>query len=226
MPEPHYLRGPHSFISGLSGAGADKGGKTALGNWWIYNAVNNHQHPEIGVFFNPKAENFIKGRTARSLADIRDGLVDGHRVFDVRVPEGADTVSVHERLIKFLRSIDGTKIVAHDEAYQYGDSDMLEWSLRQGGNIGDSERWQSGDMQSLVITQHPWDIPEKVAQNAPVKVWVGPAVGESDRYFSAMQIGSAKDKIRQHTGPHKWSVIDGGEYVETNPPVPDEYAGE
>lgn len=220
---PYYLKsGAHVMISGATGAGDEKGGKTALANWWFSNLVNRHDKPDIGVFYNPKGEGFVRGKTVRSLSELKDSLKEGRRVFDYR----PNRVAIeHARLIRFLRSIRGEKVVVHDEVIQYAESDMLEWILRQGGNIGNSERWRSGNIMNLVTTQHPWDIPESLGNNIPIVVWVGPTTKESDRYFTALGVSGAYDDVAENTGPHKWSVVDGGEYITTHDPVPASYAG-
>lgn len=221
---PYYLKsGAHVMISGATGAGAEKGGKTALANWWFSNLVTRHDEPDIGVFFNPKGEGFIRGKTVRSLPELKDGVEDGRQLFDYR-PTRVGTA--HARLIRFLRSIQGGKVVVHDEVVQYAESEMLEWVLRQGGNISNSDRYRSDNIMSIVTTQHPWDIPENLANNIPLVVWVGPTTKESDRYFNALGVSSAYDDVAQNTGPHKWSVVDGGEYITTHEPVPASYAGE
>jgi hypothetical protein len=37
-------------------------------------------------------------------------------------------------------------------------------------------------------------------------------------------MNEAKRQVQKQTAPYHWSVTDAGDFVETNPPVPEEYA--
>ncbi len=80
------------------------------------------------------------------------------------------------------------------------------------------------DIRSLVITQRPWNMPEKERANMPLKIWVGPFGNEAEHFFDAERMDRAAKQVKEATGPYHWSVTDGGDYVETNSPVPEEYA--
>jgi hypothetical protein len=217
----YYLTdGSHVFVTGATGAGDKFGGKTVLANWWFDRAVSTGTH-DMGVFFNPKGHSFVKGSLVRSLGDLVYCYQQGDRLFNY-VPSGDSVASQHDKLIRTLRKASGTKIVVHDEAHEVASSEMLDWCFRQGGNVG-SQRFKTGDIRSIAVSQHPWDIPESVAQNAPLKVWVGPTTPESKRYFDTMQISDAYAEIPE-TDPYYWTVIDGGEVVSTNKPVGEAWA--
>jgi len=57
-----------------------------------------------------------------------------------------------------------------------------------------------------------------------MKVWVGPMGNEARKFFKSEQMKRAAEKVEQHTGQYRWSVTDGGDYVTTHDPVPEEYA--
>lgn len=211
----------HVLITGATGAGKEFGGKTVTLNWWVNESVKNGWH-DLGIVFNPKGHRFINGQKVQSLKGLAESYRAGKRRFNF-IPYG-DTEAVHSGLMEFVRQVPGSAIVGHDEAHEYADSDMLDWCFRQGGNVADSVKYETGDIRSIAATQHPWDLPEGVANNVPLKVWVGPATDESERYFQTMGISGAYDSIRENTGQYRWSVVDGGKFVETNPPVPSNYA--
>lgn len=57
----------------------------------------------------------------------------------------------------------------------------------------------------------------------PLKIWVGAIGNEAQHFFDAERKGDTAEKVRQATGPYKWSVTDAGDYVTTEQPVPSEY---
>lgn len=217
----YYLNNSaHMVVTGATGAGDGFGGKTVLANWLVEQSYTNGL-VDMAVFVNPKGHRFVRGTEVRSLRDLVETYRSGDRLFNY-VPK-TDTAAEHEQLIRTLRKVPGEKIVAHDEAHEVSESKMLDWAFRQGGNVGTGSRFKTGDIRSIAVTQHPWDLPESVAQNAPLLVWVGPKTPQTKRFFDSMQMGSAYEEIPD-APPYHWSVVDGGEYVETNAAVPEEYA--
>jgi hypothetical protein len=219
--DDYYLtNGAHCLLTGATGAGEEYGGKTVLGNWWVTMAMKNGLH-DMGLIFNPKGHQFVRGETVRSLNQLVTAYREGSRLFNY-VPT-ADSAAEHDKVLLALRQTPGSKIVMHDEAHEVADSDMLDWCFRQGGNVGNGTRFRTGDIRSIGVTQHPWDLPESVTNNCPLLCWVGPKTAQSKKYFQAMQIQGAYDEI-PNTDPYHWSVIDAGEYVDTNAPVPERFA--
>ena len=217
----YYLQnGAHVLITGATGAGDEYGGKTVLANWWFTESCRSG-HYDMGLFFNPKGHNFVRGVRVRSLAELVSEYRDGTRMFDY-VPS-SDSVTEHTNIVETLRQVPGDKILIHDECHEVAKSDMLDWSYRQGGNVGNGSRFGTGDIRSIGITQHPWDLPESVSNNSPLIVWVGPKTQQSKRYFQTMQIQGAYEQIGE-VPPYHWSVIDAGEFVETNAAVPEEFS--
>jgi len=224
--QTYYLTdGSHVLISGATGAGDDYGGKSVLANWWFQNSVVKGWH-DVGLFYNPKGLGYVnrkdRVRRVRSLKGLAESYRDGYRLFDFYPRDGGSPAS-HEPVIEFLRNLPGRKIVAHDEAQSYLDSAGLEWCLSQGGNMENSSE-PTDDIRSLVITQRPWNMPEKERANMPLKIWVGPFGNEAEHFFDAERMDRAAKQVKEATGPYHWSVTDGGDYVETNSPVPEEYA--
>lgn len=221
MSDPYYLTtGAHALISGATGAGDEFGGKSVLTNWWFYNSVQEGHH-DMGLFFNPKGLNYVRGYEASSLAELAEGYQEGFRVFDYRPMQEIE--EEHGRVMETLERLPGKKIVAHDEAQSYGDAPSLSRALAQLGNMG-SASTPTDDIRSLVVTQRPWNLKEELRANMPLKVWVGPFGNEAEHFFNAERMNAAGEKVRQNTGPYRWSITDGGEFVTTNDPVPKEFA--
>lgn len=225
MTDRYYLTdGAHVLIAGATGAGDDYGGKSVLANWWFHNSVEKGWH-DVGLYFDPKGLQNIKGKDSdstpyESLRGLAEGYQSGQRLFHFRP---SDAERDHSRVMQWLRQLPGKKIVVHDEAQSYKDAESLDWYLSQGGNLeGGSE--PTGDIRSLVVTQRPWNLPEELRANMPLKIWVGPTGSEFRSYMDAERMKRAGERIAEHTGPHKWSVTDAGDYVHTNPPVPEGYA--
>lgn len=208
----------HVLITGATGAGDKYGGKTVLANWWIDNLS---QSNDMVLFYNPKGHRFVRGKEVHSLEGLVSKYNAGNRQFNF-VP--TDTVGDHIEIVEFLRHIPGRKCVVHDEIHAVGDSDLTDWCYRQGGNIGNGSRFESADIRSIGVTQHPWDVPQSVLNNSPLLIWVGPKTQESKRYFQSMQIESAWGNIPDDLPPYHWAVIDGGEVVDINSAVPKEYS--
>ncbi len=217
----YYLNdNTHMLITGATGAGDNFGGKTVTANW-LCERSHSQNMVDMAVFFNPKGHSFVRGTTVRTLADLVETYRSGDRLFNY-IPK-TDTSAEHSQLIRTLRKVPGEKLVIHDEAHEVADSKMLDWCFRQGGNVG-RDRYETGNIRSIAVTQHPWDLPESVSQNCPLMVWVGPTTPQTKRYFSTMQMPGAYEEIPGDSEPYCWSVIDAGEYIETNAPVPEEYA--
>lgn len=223
MSDRYYLTdGAHALIAGATGAGDQYGGKSVLGNWWFHQSVQRGWH-DVGLFYNPKGLGYVSDAGAtrvRTLEGLATAYRDGTRLFDF-YPR--NVVEDHGRVMETLRHLSGSKIVVHDEAQQYRDSAMLNWCLSQGGNMEQSAE-STGDIRSLVVTQRPWNLGEELRANLPLKVWVGPFGNEAEHFFDAEKMKGAKQQVRENTGAYRWSVTDAGEYVETNPPVPEEFA--
>lgn len=216
---PYYLSdGSHVLIAGATGAGSEYGGKSVLSNWWVSNAVESSL-ADVGVYINPKGLGYVRGARVSSLKGMAESYRSGNRLFDVRM----SSVEQHERLTRFLRELPGEKIVAHDEAQSYRDSEGLNWLLSQGGNMANSSE-PTGNIRSLVVTQRPWNLSEELRANMPLKVWVGPFGTEARRFFETERMHSAAELTEKATAAYHWTVTDGGDYVSTNAPVPEEYA--
>lgn len=213
--------GSHVLISGATGAGDTYGGKSVLANWWYDNSVRQGWH-SLGVFYNPKGLSYVRGVTVRGLDDLARHYREGARLFDFR-PDSNYGADEHKPLIDMLRELPGSKIVVHDEAQGYSDSDGLAWCLSQGGNLGSSEA-TSDSIRSMLVTQRPWNLPERMRAEAPLKIWVGPATSEGERFFSVENMKPAYERVKDNSGKYRWSVTNAGEFVETNQPVPEEYA--
>lgn len=217
--EPYYLLdGTHVLIAGATGSGDEYGGKSVLANWWFDQSVRKG-HRELGVYINPKRLRFVRGTTVSSLKGMAEAYQSGKRRFDVRFT-GEEA---HGRLMRMLRRLPGDKIVVHDEAQSYRSAESLDWALSQAGNLAHSDE-PTGDIRSLVVTQRPWNLPEQQRANMPLKIWVGPFGSEAKRFFQSEAMGEAADKVETATGPYRWSVTDGGDYIRTHAPVPAEYA--
>jgi len=217
-----YLTGgSHVLISGATGAGDAYGGKSVLANWWVERSVATGWS-DLGLVYNPKGLGYVRGRTVRSLEELAERYRAGDRLFDFRPPStyGAEE---HTPVVETLRQLPGSKIIAHDEAQAYKDSEGLSWSLAQGGNMDNSAE-PTDSIRSLVVTQRPWNLSEELRANAPIKIWVGPATSEGARFFRSERMGSAWSEVEESTGPYRWSITDAGEFVTTAEPVPEEYA--
>lgn len=225
---PYYLTdGSHVLIAGATGAGERFGGKSVLANCWFTNAVESYGW-DLGVYYNPKGLNYARGETVdhiKSSDGRRKGLADhyvaGKRLFDYR--PGSDHELAHGRLVAFLKNLPGRKVIVHDEAQAYGGLESLEWCLSQGGNMANSNL-RTGDIRSLLVTQRPWNLSERLRANCPLKIWVGPFGNEARRFFQAEQMEGAAEKVQEATGKYRWSVTDAGEYIRTHEPVPADFA--
>ena len=222
----YYLTdGSHVLISGATGAGDDYGGKSVLANWWFRQAVE-QGHSALGVFFNPKGLGYVTRGSevsrVRTLSGFAQAYRSGARLIDYYPGDGGSEES-HGALVETLKRLPGDKIVVHDEAQAYKDAESLSWCLAQGGNMAQGSL-PTGDIRSLTVTQRPWNLPEEHRANMPLKIWVGPFGNEAEHFFSAERMQGAAEKVKERTGPYRWSVTDGGDYVTTHEPVPEEFA--
>lgn len=209
----------HMLIVGATGAGDKFGGKTVLGNWLYHNAVQSG-FVDIGIFFNVKGHNFIRGTKCYGLKDVVEAYNTGSRLINY-IPR--DNVMVeHSRLVEVFRKVSGSKIFVHDESHVLEDSKELDWCFRQGGNVG--EKYRTDNIRSIAITQHPWDLEQSLLNNTPLTVWIGPKTAEAKRYFQTMQLERTYEEIPEDLDSYHWCVIDGGELVTINAPVPQDYA--
>ncbi|TKX79266.1 hypothetical protein EXE53_16690 [Halorubrum sp. SD626R] len=221
MSDRYYLTdGSHVLISGATGAGDEFGGKSVLANWWFAQSVGQGWH-DLGLFYNPKGLNYVRGRTVHTLKGLAQSYRAGNRLFDYR--PRSDVEAEHEAVIETLEQLPGRKIVVHDEAQSYQGSSKLNRALAQLGNMANAST-PTDDIRSLVVTQRPWNLSEELRANMPLKVWVGPYGNEAEHFFNAERMAAAGEQVRANTGAYRWSVTDAGEFVETNPPVPEEFA--
>lgn len=179
----------------------------------------------MGVFFDPKGLQYVqrgKVRPVHSLQKLATEYREGHRLFQFNA-SNQSIEEEHTRLVQTLERIPGGKIIVHDEAQSYGDSHGLEHCLSQLGNMEHSSK-PTGNIRSLVATQRPWNLSEEHRANMPLKIWVGPFGTEARRFFETERMHEAAEAVKEQTGPFRWSVTDGGDFVETNSPAPEEYA--
>lgn len=223
----YYLTdGAHCLIAGATGAGSDYGGKSVLANWWFQQSVERGWH-DMGLFYDPKGLSYVdqsdQVRRVSSLKGLAESYRAGYRMF-AYYPNYDDLDAEHARVIEMLRQLPGSKIVVHDEAQEYATEDSaLNWCLSQGGNMANS-RETTDDIRSLVVTQRPWNLGETYRANMPLKVWVGPFGNEASKFFQVEQMKTAGRQVANRTAPYHWSVTDGGDYVTTHEPVPEDYA--
>lgn len=211
----------HMAIVGATGAGDKFGGKTVLANWMYEQSVSSG-FVDVAVFFNVKGHKFVKGATCYDLEDLVRAYNKGERLINF-VPIDP-ILSKHSRIIEVMRKVRGRKLLVHDEAHLFDDTPELNWCFRQGGNVG--EKYRTGNIRSIAVTQHPWDLGQAIRNNTPLTVWIGPKTAEAKRYFQAMQLEATYNDIPDDLEPYHWCVIDGGELIDINSPVPDEYAHE
>lgn len=216
MTDRYYLTdGGHVLISGATGAKETYGGKTTTANWWFTQSVEQGWH-DVGLFINPKGHRFVNGKNGQSrpystLKGVAQGYRAGSRLFSVETSDP-------DPYIQFLRQLPGEKIVVFDEAQSYRDSETLDWVLSQGGNL------DGGSFTGLVLTQRPWNLPEELRANLPVKIWVGPITSEGRKFFEVEHMRDVARQLEGEMEPFHWAVTDGGEFQHVNPPVPSSYA--
>lgn len=213
----------HVMVTGTTGAKAEHGGKTTLANWFHDQAVDTG-HRDLSVFYNPKRHGFIRGNTVRTVSGFAKAYRAGARKIDFQPKSDYGDVE-HEAVVQLLRRLPGRKQMFHDEAKFYADSDGLRWALSQGGNL------DSGSIRSFVLTQHPWDLPEEFTNLVSWTVFVGKPTKESERYFQAMKLSHAAERLRELSdsgqfGAYHWAVFTGGELDDVYAPVDAAYAGE
>jgi len=216
--------GAHVLIAGATGSGDAYGGKSVLANWW-YERLTAQGWYSVGVYFDPKGLQFVSRQadsTVSTLQGFASAYRSGARIIQYR-PTHGDEAAEHADLVELLRQLPGKKIVVHDEAQDYKTADSLAWCLSRAGNLDNADT-PTDSIRSLVVTQRPWNLSEELRANMPLKVWVGPFGQEARNYFQSENMRDAADAVRDATAPYRWSVTDAGDYVETNAPVPEEYA--
>jgi hypothetical protein len=226
MPErshPAFTDGTHVLISGVTGSGADFGGKTTTAAWWMDTAVESG-HFQYGIAFSPKGNRF-PGPTVTSAREAANAVANGKRIIEWTVDGRPGSVgSLHEEhanCMDFVSGVNGDVLAVHDDAVMYSGADSLSWATALAGNPAPGEN----RVKSLVVSQDPWDLPRKgVRTNLPVLVWVGPS-GSAERYFDCMKKSDAYELVNErHTEPYMWSVVDGDDNVITFAPVDERYA--
>jgi len=211
--------GTHVLITGITGSGERYGGKTATGNWWLSEAVEQGHYQYAIAFYPGRAGGKFDGETVHGAREAADAIADGARYLEW-VPDPGDVENAHNDAVKFAEGLDGSVIMAHDDAIRYAQSDSLAWATAAAGNPSGG-----GAVKSLVISQDPWDLPRKgVRANLPVMVWVGPMTDTGRRFFEQTRSSQVAETIdARHVEPFMWSVID-GDTIDTYTPVPERYA--
>lgn len=214
----------HVLVSGVTGSGDAFGGKTSTAAWWLDMAVE-RGHFDYALAFDLKGGRF-PGADVTNAHEAAEAVQRGERRLDWTVNgspvDMGDFSDEHAEAMSFASGLNGSVIVAHDDAVMYGDADSLRWATALAGNPSGGDH----AVKSLVISQDPWDLPRKgVRSNLPVLVWVGPTGEDSERYFDVMKKSAAHDLVSQrHTEPFMWSAVDGDGSVTTYGPVPEKYA--
>jgi hypothetical protein len=209
----------HMAIVGATGAGDKFGGKSVLANWMYEQSVQTG-FVDLAVYFNIKGHSFVRGTKCYSLEDLVKAYNAGKRLINF-VP--TDPIPPkHARVIDAMRKVSGEKLFVHDESHLFDESPQLNWCFRQGGNVG--EKYRTGNIRSIAVTQHPWDLEQSLRNNTPLTVWIGPKTAEAKRYFQSLQLEATFRDIPDDLEPYHWCVIDGGELIDINSPVPSEYA--
>lgn len=210
----------HVLCTGVTGAGDGFGGKTVLCNYLLERAIESGEI-DCGIFFNVKGHGFVRGVKCHNIKQVATLWNEGERLFNY-VPTSDNPQAEHSKLLDTFRRVSGKKWFVHDECHLLNGSSELDWCFRMGGNVGNG-RYRTGNIRSIAITQHPWDLDQSVLNNCPLTFWVGPKTPESKRYFQTMQLASVYENMPDMK-PYHWAVIDGGRLVEINSPVPEEYA--
>lgn len=209
----------HMLITGSTGSGSEYGGKSVLSGWIADNSVKSG-FVDISIIFNVKGHDFFPGEKCYSIKDVVTSYNSGNKIINY-IPDETP-IAEHSRLVEVFKKVSGRKLFVHDEAHMLSDSPELDWCFRQGGNVG--SKYRTGNIRSIAVTQHPWDLKNSTLNNTPLIVWIGPKTAQAKRYFQTMQIESAYKQIPENIEPYHWAVIDAGEFVEINAPVPQKYA--
>lgn len=218
-------QGPHALIAGVTGYGmsfsGDTGGKSTTANWWFSELVRMGWR-DYGIYFNPSgdgsgAPNIKADASVNSVMELAEAFGNGARLIHFK-PQSTDGVSEHRALRGFVKRVYErtglSSVVVHDEARFYAKKGALDYFVSRGSDV---------NCRSLVLTQHPWDVPEDIVNNLHVLVWVGPLSEQSERWFKSMGMSDQLQTVKEHTAAYHWSMFLGGTYVATMEPVPEEY---
>lgn len=190
----------HVLVAGATGSKPRYGGKSTTANAWAASTVHRGDF-DAAIFFNPKHDDGIIGRTVHSIAEVARALRSGESAIDLR-PSSTTGSEEHEKLREFVARLEDTRLlVIHDECADYPDS--LRWFLKRGGN--------ESSCKSLALTQNPYEVPATIRGNLHTLIWVGPANGAL-KTFS--QRSDWPDEIysivsERHTEPYRWTAFDG-----------------
>jgi hypothetical protein len=218
-------RGPHVFVAGVTGFGMgllDTGGKTSTANWWFSELVDNGWR-DYGIYFNPSGDKpdgprIAADATVNTVQELGEALAGGASKVEF-VPQSTDGAAEHANLAGFVRKFHSrtglSSVVVHDEARFYAGTDSMRWFAARGSDV---------DCRSLVLSQHPWDIPESIVTNLHVFVWVGPVSDQAKRWFQSVKDEEQYQHAKSNEAAYHWSIFLGGEYLATMKPVPEKYA--
>lgn len=214
------LDGSHVLIAGVTGSGAEYGGKTATAHWWADRAIRSGEY-RFALAFDPKGRQYHEGTHVAGPREAADAIRDGDRFLDWE-PWRSTIVEDHAAALSFARGLSGDTIMIHDDAIMYAEADSLVEATALSGNPGPGKP----RIKSLVVSQDPWDLPRRgVRANLTVLVWVGPVTETAYGYLRQTRGEGVADRVRdRHEGqPHVWSAIDGDD-VRTIAAVPERYA--
>jgi hypothetical protein len=216
----YWWDGSHVMIVGATGAGSDKGGKTATAHYWATAALDHGF--DYAIAYAPKGGGyaFPAVRDARAAATaIADGLPAV-----MWVPrDAAEPADEHADVVAFAEGLDGDVLLVHDDAVMYDEADSLKRSTALLGNPADED---DDRVKSIVATQDPWDMPRKgVRSNVDVVAWVGPLTDAGRSWLRQRGTGEDRiDAIEEHgRTPHAWSVLNADD-LDRYPPVPEAFA--
>ena len=208
MTDRYYLTaGGHVLIGGATGAGDRYGGKSSTAHWWVENLISGGWVDS--VFVVDPGSGPYQYREFRTLRGMAQSYHSGTRRFTWPRESGVT------ELVEFVDALSGSSAIVFDEAWMYDGSEGMENCIRNLGN-------QEDPVRGIVVSQRPYDLPESIRNSCPVKCWVGPITTEGEQYFRSGGMGHIPDG--HDLDPFHWIVTDGGEVVDVNPPVPEEYA--
>lgn len=205
----------HVLMTGTTGAGEGQGGKTTTANWWHEQSVQSGTR-SLSVFYNAKCQSGIKGVTCQTLGELAAAYKQGHRLLDFQ-PASDYGEPEHEPVVQWVRRLPGRKQIIHDEVSFYSDSEGLNWALAQGGNMGQNS------IRSIVLTQYPWDLSERMLNLLIWRVYVGVPTKSTGRFLEAMQLADLLGEIQSVAEPYHWVAITGDEINQVYSPVPESY---
>jgi len=208
MSDRYYLTDPgHVLISGATGAGDRYGGKSSTAHWWISSLIDNGWI-DIAVVIDPGSGPY-SFKTYKTLRGMAQAYQSGVRRFSWQSESAVSDV------VRFVDELPGSACVVFDEAWMYADDSGMLDVVRNLGN-------QDDPIRAIVVSQRAWDLPDSIRNSIPLKVWCGPITSEGEQYFKSSGMGHIPESV--DLDPYHWLVSDGGELVETNPPVPEGFA--